>query len=134
MASRTRDRQILWVAFLIALAIHFIALYSPGSAEQLGPSGVDKLVHICLFALIVTPALLLGFPVVPVICLAVAQAGVSEVLQAVWIPNRSGDILDLVADLLGIALGWGIWYSLPAQENDVPEPESSDVPAPGQSD
>ena len=35
-----------------------------------------------------------------------AYAPLSEVVQAVALPYRSGDLTDVVADLLGVALGW----------------------------
>jgi VanZ family protein len=34
-----------------------------------------------------------------------AQAVLSELVQGVFLPHRSGDALDAVADLTGIALG-----------------------------
>ena len=34
-----------------------------------------------------------------------AQAVLSEVVQAMLLPHRSGDVLDAVADLTGVALG-----------------------------
>ena len=34
-----------------------------------------------------------------------AHAVLSEVVQAVFLPHRSGDVLDAVADLTGVALG-----------------------------
>ena len=36
------------------------------------------------------------------------QAPVSELLQWTVLPHRSGDLLDLGADLVGCALGWWV--------------------------
>ena len=40
-----------------------------------------------------------------VVLVFAAQAVLSEVVQALLLPHRSGDVLDVVADLTGVALG-----------------------------
>lgn len=94
------------VALAVALLGHVVALYLPGSAGsgiELFPH-VDKVVHVFLFGV---PAFLLRrlttawWP----IALLIVHAPVSEAVQHLWIPYRSGDPWDLVADLVGIALG-----------------------------
>jgi VanZ family protein len=40
-----------------------------------------------------------------VVAVFAAQAVLSEVVQGLFLPHRSGDVLDAVADLTGVALG-----------------------------
>ncbi len=71
-----------------------------------GLPGADKAVHLLLFAALAATARarLGGSTAVPI---AVAgYAVLSELAQAVLLPTRSGDVLDLVADLVGVSLGW----------------------------
>ena len=41
-----------------------------------------------------------------------AHAVVSEVVQALLLPTRSGDFADAVVDLVGVALGVVLWRAL----------------------
>jgi hypothetical protein len=71
--------------------------------------GGDKVVHVLVFAVPVLLLLLAGAP--PRIVLAVlgVHAVASELLQGALLPHRSADPLDALADLVGVALGWGLW-------------------------
>lgn len=99
--ARTR-----WLLGLV-LVIQFLALYLPGSTIQgptLLPPGSDKVIHFLLFA---APAFLLR-RVTPrwwPIWLLALHAPISELVQWAWVPNRSGELLDVVADLLGVGVG-----------------------------
>lgn len=97
-------RKWLLVAVLIG---HFYALYKPGGPEPgFLPEGTDKLIHVALFAV---PAFLLrriSSRWWPVLLLAL-HAPLSELIQWRFVPYRSGDVRDLLADLIGIALGIG---------------------------
>lgn len=93
-----------------ALVAHAYALYRPGGPDpgfaSLFPENTDKLVHVVLFA---TPALLIRALTArwwPLWLLAL-HAPISEVIQWRFIPYRSGDPWDRLADLIGIALGIG---------------------------
>lgn len=101
-----------WRKWLLAAALigHFYALYKPGGLGpgllSLLPEGTDKIIHIGLFAV---PAFLLRRITSrwwPVLVLAL-HAPASELLQWRFVPHRSGDVLDLVADLIGVGLGMG---------------------------
>lgn len=88
------------------LAVHLVGLYLPGGPEvgiALFPHQ-DKVAHVLLFG---APAFLLRMltPAWWPIILLVLHAPLSEAIQYAWIPFRSGDVLDLVADLTGIAMG-----------------------------
>ena len=66
----------------------------------------DKVVHAALFALLAgTAGLRLGARTA-VLLAVVAYAPVSELVQAFALPTRSGDPVDVVADLVGTAAGW----------------------------
>lgn len=99
-------RAVGWIALAVVLVGHLCALYAPGSPEPapVDIPGLDKVVHVALFAL---PAFLIGrltrasWP----LWLLLAHAPISELIQHAFIPLRTGDPLDLLADLAGVALG-----------------------------
>lgn len=104
----SRRALVPWVLVVLALVIHFWGLYttSPPDAGGLSFPGLDKLVHIVLFA-VPTWALLRVVPnqwfaLVPMIL----HVPISELVQANLVANRGGEWWDAVADLLGIAVGW----------------------------
>ena len=93
--------------------MHLVALYLPGDPQPTGPDypGLDKAVHVVLFAV---PVLLLSRWLA--LCGAARPrawaAGVlgvhgvvSEVLQHLVVPHRTGSLADLAADGIGIGLG-----------------------------
>ncbi len=68
--------------------------------------GSDKAVHLVLFGLLAATTRW-RFGAVTAGLLAVAvYAPVSEVVQGLVLPTRSGDAWDVLADLLGVAVGW----------------------------
>lgn len=81
-------------------------LFAP---TQGGPQlfdGADKVVHLALFAALAGTARW-RFGGGPLVLLAVAAyAPVSELVQGALLPDRSGDPYDVLADLVGVALGW----------------------------
>jgi VanZ family protein len=75
-----------------------------GGASRL--FGADKVVHAGLFVLLAaTTRLRFGAHRGLLVALA-AYAAASELVQAVLLSTRSGDLLDLCADLVGVAAGW----------------------------
>lgn len=100
------SRRLLAVLACLALAVHLFGLYWPGSPDDSGFSfpGADKIAHFLLFA---APVWLLGRLTGRVWLVAVIFAVhgvVSELVQYWFLPHRSGDPLDLLADLIGIAV------------------------------
>jgi len=84
-------------------------LFDPNPAGNgLGPPGADKLIHLTLFALLAGTTRWRFGPARPLVVAVAAYAGLSELVQALWLVHRSGDVRDLVADLLGVALGWAL--------------------------
>lgn len=99
-------RRAYLVAAVGALALQTAGLYSPGSPSTMGFPGLDKAVHVVLFALPVWLFLRAGLNRLVVLTGAVAQAVISEIAQAHWIPHRGGDVFDALADLCGVGLGF----------------------------
>lgn len=94
--------------FAAVVAGQLVVLYAPRAPSTGGTPGIDKLVHVAVFALVVVTGMGSTAPGWAVVIASVVQAPVSEVLQATLLPHRSGDPLDLVADLAGCALGWAL--------------------------
>lgn len=113
MSWLRRGRVVLLCAVIVG---HLLALYLPGSPEpsSFDVPGLDKIVHVALFAV---PAYLIkgltsaSWP----LWLLIAHAPISELVQWRVVPYRSGDPLDLLADLVGVALGW--WLASVATGN-----------------
>jgi hypothetical protein len=102
--TRSRRPGVL-VLLGLAVAVQLVVLYAP---EGGGPPPVvdaDKVVHLLVFLVPVALAVVAGLPRSVVAGVFTAQAVLSEVVQAALLPHRSGDVLDAVADLTGVALG-----------------------------
>lgn len=104
-AERVWPRWILALAVAVQLAV----LYDPrvpSAGGLAGVPGLDKVVHLVVFAAVMVVARRSGLRTWLVLALTVVHAPVSEILQATLLPHRSGDWHDVVADLCGCALGW----------------------------
>ena len=92
---------LLALAMIVVSALTLAPLQAPPSTHWLG---MDKLAHLVCWAGIG----FLGFPVFrrcwPAFGLAGAHGALIELVE-IPIPGRSGELLDLVADLLGAAPG-----------------------------
>lgn len=117
-----------WLVLAAALVIQFLVLYLPGRAEPgiaLFP-GADKVAHLVIFLL---PTLAVGkitrqwWP----LGLLGLHAVVSEWLQLHYIPNRSGDVFDVLADVVGISIGqwWCSRKALGAADQEADGPQSA---------
>ncbi|WP_167584441.1 VanZ family protein [Kineococcus rubinsiae] len=98
-------RTAATVAFAGACLVSLVVLFAPSS----GPAGtvphLDKLVHAGVFGLLVaTGVLRFGHPRA-VLLAAAGYAVLSEVVQHVALPGRTGDPTDVVADCTGALLG-----------------------------
>lgn len=117
-----REGGDLRLRILAAFAVigHLLALYLPGSPEpSFDLPGADKIVHVLLFGV---PVWLIGRLTGRVWLVAgifAAHAVVSELIQYWFIPYRSGDPLDLLADLSGI--GVAVWLLRRAARDSVPD-------------
>ena len=102
-----RARTWATVAFVATVLLSLWVLFWPSpSGGGLSFPGADKLVHAGLFLLLAVTARR-RFGALPAVLLAVlVYAALSEVVQAVLLTRRSGDLLDVVADAAGAAAGW----------------------------
>ncbi len=98
-------RGVLAVTVLVSLVV----LFTPGSDVPRAPAGVDTVVHVALFLALALAGRWAGIRPVPLATALVAYGGVSEVVQAVSDLQRSGSVLDWVADAAGVALGLAGW-------------------------
>ncbi len=88
------------------MLLSLYVLFTPTSGGPSPFEGADKLVHLVLFALLAGAARW-RFGRSPATLAAVAAYAVgSEVVQGALLSTRSGDPYDVVADLLGAAVGW----------------------------
>jgi VanZ like family len=107
-----RRRAILWALLGIAVVVQLVVLYAPSGPGD-GPfPNSDKVVHLLVFLVPVALALLAGAARWLVVVVFGAHAVVSEVVQALLLPTRSGDVADALLDLVGVALGVGLWCVL----------------------
>lgn len=92
--------------FGLAVLAQLVVLYAPGTAaESLAVPHADKIVHVAVFAAVVVAGSRVGLPLWLLVAVSVVQAVVSEVVQDALVPARSGDPVDVVADLAGVTLG-----------------------------
>jgi VanZ family protein len=92
--------------FGLAVLAQLVVLYAPGTAtESFVLPHVDKVVHAAVFAAVVVAGRRMGLPLWPLAAVSVVQAVLSEAIQDTLVPARSGDPVDIVADLAGITLG-----------------------------
>jgi VanZ family protein len=99
------------VAFAAACVVHLVALYAPRSP---GPDTAfpfaDKVVHLLLFAAVAYTGVKIRLPLWWLAGVLAVDAVLSEVLQHTVLPQRSGDVLDTLADLIGLFAGM-FWAS-----------------------
>jgi VanZ family protein len=99
-------QRALTVVLVLTVVLQLVVLYDPNPSGVPAFPGLDKIVHATVFALPTLVGLLASAGrawVIP--ALMVAHAPLSEVVQATMLPERSGDPMDAVADLVGVALG-----------------------------
>lgn len=85
-----------------------VALFAPTVGDGGGLPHTDKVVHVLVFAGL-TLAAGRRFGRGPVLLAALAAYAVgSEVVQGLFLADRSGSPLDVVADLIGVALAWAV--------------------------
>lgn len=91
---------------IIVMLTLTIAMLWPLEAPPPAPEGSDKLVHFVAFATLAFPLALSGrIGLLPVFTGASAYGGAIELIQPSF--NRSADVNDWIADIVGVALGIG---------------------------
>jgi uncharacterized membrane protein YhdT len=106
--STSSTNRWLWVLAGLAIVVHLVALYLPGTSdgglELPWLPGADKVVHVLLFAVPVYVFGRLTRRVGLVAGVFAVHAVVSELVQWRFVPYRDGDPFDALADLVGIGL------------------------------
>ncbi|MGY1636329.1 VanZ family protein [Geodermatophilus sp. SYSU D00742] len=95
------SRGVFAVAVLVSLAV----LFAPADDVPWAPPGVDKLVHLLLFAALALSGRWAGIRARVLGPLLVAYAAVSEVVQGLSPLERSASVADWVADVVGVGAG-----------------------------
>ena len=86
-----------------------VAMIWPLEAPPPAPEGSDKLVHLVAFAALAFPLARTGrFGLLPVFIGASAFGGAIELIQPSF--NRSADVNDWIADIVGVILGIGCGF------------------------
>lgn len=93
------------LAFGVALAVQLIALYAPDGPAGPEINGLDKVIHVLIFAAPAFAALMVGIRARWALGILAVYAPVSELIQLFVLPLRSGDLLDVMADIGGVVLG-----------------------------
>ena len=88
------------------LLLSVYVLFVPTPAGPALFAGSDKVVHLLLFALLAGTARWRFGGTPAVLGLVAGYAVVSELVQGALLSSRSGDVRDVVADLVGVAVGW----------------------------
>lgn len=102
----------LWaLAFGVAVLAQLVVLYLPRTPSVSAPAMTDKVVHVLLFAVPVAVGLRAGLSTRWVAVAFLVHAPVSELVQYAVLPRRSGDVWDVIMDVLGVLVvlvGWGL--------------------------
>ena len=105
--SRAKSTPVR-LAFAGALGVHLVGLYLPrvDVPDSMEVPGADKAVHVLLFAIVMLTGVLARIPARWLALVLAVHAVVSEVIQHVLLPGRTGDPFDVLANLGGVAIGW----------------------------
>jgi VanZ family protein len=98
-------RQGWQLAFALACVVNVAVLYAPRSGPGSDIPYADKAVHLLLFAAVAFTGSKIRLPLGWLAGVLVLNAAASELVQHYWLPQRSGDVFDAVADVTGVALG-----------------------------
>jgi hypothetical protein len=93
------------VAFGAALVLQLIIVYSPSGVGGPEITGLDKVVHVGIFAAPALAGLMAGISAPWVLGALALHAPVTELVQHFALPHRDGDVFDVLADLGGVTLG-----------------------------
>jgi hypothetical protein len=108
-------RGVFAVVVLVSLAV----LFAPASDVPSAPAGVDKVVHLALFAALAASGRWAGVAVRPLAVLLLGYAAVSEVVQGLPALGRSMSLADWLADAVGVLVGLALW-ELAARRSPAP--------------
>lgn len=96
-------------AFAVAVLVSLAVLFAPADDVPVSPPGVDKAVHLLLFAALALTGRWAGARAGALGVLLVVYAAVSEVVQGFSALERSASVADWVADTVGVLAGLAAW-------------------------
>ncbi|MFW3169560.1 VanZ family protein [Geodermatophilus sp. CPCC 206100] len=99
-------------AFAVAALVSLAVLFAPGDDVPAAPPGVDKLVHLVLFAVLALSGRWAGVGARRLLVLLLVYAAASEVVQGLSPLERSASVADWVADAVGVLAGIAGWAFL----------------------
>lgn len=100
-----RRRRLWLVALGLALMVQLVVLYAPQGLGGPQITGLDRVVHLLIFAAPVLAALMAGLSAPWVLGILAVHGPVSELIQYSVLPHRSGDVFDALADVVGVVIG-----------------------------
>ncbi|MDN5768784.1 MAG: VanZ family protein [Humibacillus sp.] len=101
-------RSLVGLAAVVAVVLQLCVLYWPVVTVAGPVSWTDKVVHVLVFAV---PTYLVGWALRRVglaVTIFLVHAPVSELVQHFLLPGRSGELWDVVVDVIGVALAAGL--------------------------
>ena len=98
-------RRVRAVVACAVAAVHLVVLYSPRAPGVGSEVRLDLLVHVAVFAAVALTACWAGVGARTAGLVLALEALVSEGVQALWLPGRTGDVTDLLADAVGTVVG-----------------------------
>ena len=102
------SRGVFAVVVLVSLAV----LFAPASDVPSAPPGVDKVVHVVLFAALALSGRWAGLGVGVLVVLLLGYAVASELIQGFTPLARSASPADVLADATGIVVGLLAWVPI----------------------
>lgn len=110
---RALRQRAAWLGFALAVLLQLAVLYAPSTPDgTVDLPGLDKLVHAGVFLLPALLGVLAGLGPLRLGIVLAAHAVLSELAQHLLLPQRSGDVLDVLADLVGAAVGLALGLAL----------------------
>ena len=107
---------MIWkVALVAAVAVNLYSMYAPRVPGPSSSLRLDLVGHALSFAALTLTGLMAGLNARWWLPLVALNALASELIQGFFLTNRSGDGGDLMADAVGITLGWLVarWLARP---------------------
>ena len=96
-------------AFAVGVLVSLAVLFAPASDVPSAPAGVDKVVHLALFAALAAGGRWAGIGARALAVLLLGYAALSEVVQGLPALGRSTSLADWGADAVGVLLGLALW-------------------------
>lgn len=91
--------------FWVVFAISAVLFFTPLTIEEKTGFGLDKIAHLGIFAAMTAIGLKAYQKSAWVVAFLLAYTVATEFIQGNFIPHRSFDIYDMVADALGTVIG-----------------------------